>query len=323
MPRRDRRNGSLPTVTVTLPETVRSTTVDLDGPTHYFDFGGPADGPVIVCVHGLGGAAWNWAAVAPLLTERFRVLALDLAGHGRTPAAGRKTTVSANRRLLDRFVREVVGGPVVLMGNSMGGAISLLQAAAAPDVVDGLVLVDPALPRPALAPIDPRVAATFAIMSLPGLGEAALNRRRRRRTPEEQVRETLALCCVDPSRIDPDVLALGIALTEERLGQPAGPGDFLDAARSLVRMLARARKFRAAMARVNAPVLLVHGDADRLVSLRVAQAVADANPHWRFEIARGIGHVPQLEAPDWTAALVLDWADSLDSLTSVSSSSTR
>jgi len=77
------------------------------------------------------------------------------------------------------------------------------------------------------------------------------------------------------------------------------------------------------MARVNAPVLLVHGDADRLVSLRVAQAVADANPHWRFEIARGIGHVPQLEAPDWTAALVLDWADSLDSLTSVSSSSTR
>ena len=323
MPRRDRRNGSLPTVTVTLPETVRSTTVDLDGPTHYFDFGGPADGPVIVCVHGLGGAAWNWAAVAPLLTERFRVLALDLAGHGRTPAAGRKTTVSANRRLLDRFVREVVGGPVVLMGNSMGGAISLLQAAAAPDVVDGLVLVDPALPRPALAPIDPRVAATFAIMSLPGLGEAALNRRRRRRTPEQQVRETLALCCVDPSRIDPDVLALGIALTEERLGQPAGPGDFLDAARSLVRMLARARKFRAAMARVNAPVLLVHGDADRLVSLRVAQAVADANPHWRFEIARGIGHVPQLEAPDWTAALVLDWADSLDSLTSVSSSSTR
>ena len=323
MPRRDRRNGSLPTVTVTLPETVRSTTVDLDGPTHYFDFGGPADGPVIVCVHGLGGAAWNWAAVAPLLTERFQVLALDLAGHGRTPAAGRKTTVSANRRLLDRFVREVVGGPVVLMGNSMGGAISLLQGAAAPDVVNGLVLVDPALPRPALAPIDPRVAATFAIMSLPGLGEAALNRRRRRRTPEQQVRETLALCCVDPSRIDPDVLALGIALTEERLGQPAGPGDFLDAARSLVRMLARARKFRAAMARVNAPVLLVHGDADRLVSLRVAQAVADANPHWRFEIARGIGHVPQLEAPDWTAALVLDWADSLDSLTSVSSSSTR
>lgn len=310
-------------MTVTLPDTVRSATVDLAGPTHYFDFGGPEDGPTIVCVHGLGGAAWNWAAVAPFLTDRYRVLAVDLAGHGRTPAAGRKTTVSANRRLLERFVREVAGAPVVLMGNSMGGAISLLAAAAAPELVSGLVLVDPALPRPALAPIDPRVALTFAAMSLPGVGEVAMNRRRRRRTPEQQVRETLALCCVDPSRIPPEVLALGIALTEERLGQPSGPGDFLDAARSLVRMLARSRKFRAAMAQVSAPVLLIHGDRDRLVSVRVAQAVAAANPHWRFEIAERIGHVPQLEAPEWTAALVLDWLDSVASLTSVSNSSTR
>lgn len=310
-------------MTVTLPETVRSETVDLDGPTHYFDFGGPADGPLIVAVHGLGGAAWNWVALAPLLTQRCRLIALDLAGHGRTPAAGRKTTVSANRRLLDRFIHAVAAGPVILMGNSMGGAISLLEAAASPELVAGLVLVDPALPRPAFAPIDPRVAATFALMSLPGVGEAALKRRRRRRTPEQQVRETLALCCVDPKRISPDVLALGIALTEERLGQPAGAADFLDAARSLVRMLAKSGRFRDAMSRVSAPVLLIHGEADRLVSLRSAQAIADANPRWRFEIGRGIGHVPQLEAPDWTASLVLNWLDSLDSRPSVSSSSTR
>src|SRR5436305_738248 len=119
--------------------------------------------------------------LVPELTDRVRVLALDLAGHGRTPAAGRRTTVSANQRLLDRFVREVVGEPVVLMGNSMGGAISLLQAASTPELTAGLVLVNPALPRPALAPIDPRVAATFALMSMPGVGEAALKRRRRRR----------------------------------------------------------------------------------------------------------------------------------------------
>lgn len=307
-------------MTVELPPNVTSCTVDLDGPTHYFDYGGPAEAPVVVGVHGLGGAAWNWAAVAPQLTTRYRLLAIDLAGHGRTPAAGRSTTVRANRRLLDRFIREVVGEPVVLMGNSMGGAISLLEASRSPDVVRALVLVDPALPRPMLTPVDPRVAATFAVMSLPGLGEAMFNRRRHRRTPEQVVRETLALCTVDPSRIPPDVVRLGIALSEERAGYEFAAHDFLAAARSLVRMLAASRRFRDAMAQVRAPVLLIHGDSDRLVSWRVAEGVAAANPSWRFEVARGIGHVPQLEAPDWTASLVLDW---LDSLQSVASSSAR
>jgi pimeloyl-ACP methyl ester carboxylesterase len=53
---------------------------DLDGPVRYLDFGGPADGLVIICVHGLGGSAVNWTAIAPLLTGTCRVLAPDLAG---------------------------------------------------------------------------------------------------------------------------------------------------------------------------------------------------------------------------------------------------
>src|SRR4029077_6037299 len=62
---------------------------DLDGPLHYLDFGGPAGGPLIVCVHGLGGSAANWVAVAPLLTGGCRMVAPDLAGRGPTPSRGR------------------------------------------------------------------------------------------------------------------------------------------------------------------------------------------------------------------------------------------
>ena len=51
---------------------------DLDGPVHYLDFGGPADGPLVVCVHGLGGSAVNWAAVAP-------TAGADLPGRGHRP----------------------------------------------------------------------------------------------------------------------------------------------------------------------------------------------------------------------------------------------
>ena len=285
----------------------QSKTVDLDGSMHYLDYGGNARGPLVVCVHGLGGAAWNWSALAPLLTDDMRVIAPDLAGHGYTPAAGRRTTVPANQRLLERFLREVAREPVILVGNSMGGAISALQATAAPELVRGVVLVDPALPRPLLAPIDPRVAASFALVALPGLGEAAMARRRRTVTAERIVQETLSLCCVDPSRVPREVVDTAIDMARHRgRDREAGP-SFLLAARSVVKLLTRPRRLNAALAGITSPVLLIHGAKDRLVPVRVARAVARAHPHWQLAVAEDIGHVPQLEAASWTADVIRGW----------------
>lgn len=284
-----------------------SHTIDLDGPTHYLDLGGPASGPLIVAVHGLGGAAWNWLAIAPALTRQCRVLAIDLAGHGLTPSAGRSTSVRANRRLLDRFLREVVGEPVILMGNSMGGLISALQASARPDSVRGLVLVDPALPRPLLSKVDPRVAVQFALVALPGLGEAVLTRRRRRIGISQQMRDTIRLCTVDEKRVPADVLAEGERVLRERDNAGFNASDFMVAARSLLRLLARPAPVRRRLRKIQCPVQLIHGDHDRLVSIKVARSVAAAFPAWQFDVATDIGHVPMMEAAEWTAERVLDW----------------
>src|SRR5580692_7682705 len=173
----------------------RSRWIDLDGPVRYLDFGGPADGPVIVCVHGLGGSAVNWTAIAPLLTSTCRVLAPDLAGHGLTQSLGRGTDVAANRALLHRFITSVTSGPVILMGNSMGGMISLLEASAAPAAVAGLILVDPALPFVPARP-DPLVTAMFALYLTPGL-RRAVQARRGRQVPAELVSSIMRLCCAD------------------------------------------------------------------------------------------------------------------------------
>jgi pimeloyl-ACP methyl ester carboxylesterase len=174
---------------------------DLDGPVRYLDFGGPAGGPVIVGVHGLGGSAVNWAATAPRLTGACRVLAPDLAGHGLTQSLGRGTDVAANRALLHRFISTVTGGPVILMGNSMGGMISLLEAAAAPAAVAGLILVDPALPFVPARP-DPLVTTMFALYLAPGL-RRVVQARRRRQSPAALVEGILRLCCADTSRVAP------------------------------------------------------------------------------------------------------------------------
>ena len=293
-----------------LAQLAESRFVDLDGPVHYLDFGGPADGPQIVCVHGLGGACWNWAAVAPLLTQHARVLALDLAGHGRSPATGRSTTVGANRRLLHQFLETVAEARLFLAGNSMGGLIAILEAARNRDQVAGVVLIDPALPRTPFTPVDLVVARNFALMSIPYVGELVLARNYKL-SPRTIVNQTLALCCVDPSRVPHDVIEIALEFAAERSQRPDAAKEFLDASRSLVRMLAQPRRIRRDMTRITAPVLLLHGAKDRLVPLQAARAAARANPMWQLEVAAGCGHVPQLEMPEWTADQIITWMPSL------------
>jgi len=271
-------------------------TVDLDGPVHYADFGG--SGPPVVLVHGLGGSHANWLAVGPRLAAHGRVLAIDLIGHGLTRSLGRSTRVSANRRLLGRFLAEVAGEPAVLVGNSMGGYLALALAAAEPEKVRSLVLVGPAVPIVRGAAFDLQVTLLFAGLTLPFLG-GALMRRRARRGPEQAVREVLALSCVDVSRIDPAVLSAHLELARERATYgPHVRRDFLAAQRSLmVRLLAR-RHFYRMVARIRAPALVVQGARDRLVRLGAVRALAAARPDWPLVVLDDVGHVPQLEAPE-------------------------
>jgi pimeloyl-ACP methyl ester carboxylesterase len=285
-----------------------SRTVDLGGDVHYVDFGGPDGAPTVVLVHGLGGSHLNWDLFAPLLREHARVLALDLPGFGRSEPGDRRTTVHDNVEVLDRFLAEVVGTPAVLVGNSMGGMIAILQAAAAPASVDGLVLLDPAIPGPRRA-LDPLVAVTFAVYATPLLGERFLALRRERSTPLHQVREMLQLCGVDPDALPAATIDRSIALIEQRQDVPAMDKAFLTAARSLLRLLVDPRGYRAAMESIRAPVLLVQGDADRLIPVAAARDIARRLPDWRYLELSGVGHLPQLQVPDRLAQAVLAWLE--------------
>ena len=281
--------------------------LDLGVPVHYVDHGGPADGPLLVLVHGLGGSLVNWAALAPLLTDTCRVLAVDLIGFGFTRAGAHSTSITANQRMLARFLGEVAGGPAILVGNSMGGAITILQASRHPETVSAVVLIDPALPVQVGSTPDPLVAASFGMYAVPHLGRAMLRARRRVRSPEQLAMDVLRLCCVDPGRVPSAVLEQHLEVARARRGYPDVDKHFLQAARSMMTMLARRSSYLAAMKAIRVPVLLMHGEKDRLVAIGASRAVAAANPSWRFEVAPDVGHVPQLEVPEWTAGHILAW----------------
>jgi glycerol-3-phosphate dehydrogenase len=275
------------------------------GPVHYADFGG--SGPPIVLVHGLGGSHLNWLPVAPRLARHGRVVALDLAGHGRTVSRGRSARVGANRKLLGQFLDEVARAPAVLMGNSMGGYLSLAEAASEPAKVAALVLVNAALPMVRRRTFDRRVLAWFTMMAMPGVG-GAMMRLRARRGPEQMVRDVLRLCCADPSLVPPEVVEAHVALARERIGYGRVAGkDFLAAQRSLMARLLRRKRFQRMVAGIRARALIVQGDRDRLVQVESARALAAARPDWRLVVLDGVGHVPQLEAPERFLAAVEPW----------------
>jgi pimeloyl-ACP methyl ester carboxylesterase len=284
----------------------QSRTVQLGGPVHYVDFGGRDDGPAVVLVHGLGGSHLNWDLFAPLLTPHARVWAIDLPGFGRSEPGGRSTSVHANVAVLHRFLAEVVGEPAVLVGNSMGGMLAILAAGERPDSVTGLVLLDPAIPGPRRA-IDPLVAVTFALYALPFVGERFLWWRRTRQSALARFRETMRLCGVDPDALPPEVIERSVTLIEEREDLAGMDKAFLAAARSLVKLLIDPRRYRQAMASIDDPVLLVHGDRDRLVPVAAARDIARRHPDWRYLELAAVGHVPQLQVPEKLAADVLEW----------------
>lgn len=286
---------------------MQSQTIDLGGPVHYLDYGG--SGPTFVCVHGLGGSHANWVSVGPRLAELGRVLVPDLAGFGRTPPAGRRTTVAANQQLLGRFLSELADGPAILMGNSMGGMISLFEAAEHPQRVAGLVLVGPAIPRQRLTPIDPLVLGNFLAYALPGVGERVLSRRRARLGPEGMIEETLRLVCADPRRVSDAARAEALSLARERASMPWVDDAFLEAARSVLKTLANPRTYKDRIAAVQAPTLVIQGVADRLVPIAGTQAVARSRPDWTLTVMDDVGHVPMLEAPDEFLHRITRWLD--------------
>lgn len=106
--------------------------------------GGGAGRMPVLLVHGLADSALTWAFVLGPLARDRTVYAVDLPGYGGSglPPGSTYATLDQMRDLLALFLREVVGAPCLVAGNSMGGWLAIKLAHAAPELVRGIVLLD-------------------------------------------------------------------------------------------------------------------------------------------------------------------------------------
>jgi pimeloyl-ACP methyl ester carboxylesterase len=281
--------------------------------------GGPADDAPrerALYVHGLGGASTNWTDLAALLAVRFDGWALDLPGFGRSqpPPRGRYSIrghVQAVIDVLEHIARqpgEAAGGPVHLLGNSLGGLVSLLVASRRPDLVASLTLISPAMP---VYRVPQAFSRALLLLLVPGIPSLAA-RRIGAVTPEQSVRAMIRMCFGEPERVPPQRIEQAVQEMRERAEQPWADHALTRSMRGLITSYLRvgaANAWRAART-LRVPTLILWGARDQLVDPALARRLAAVVPDARLHMLERVGHVAMLEAPEETARAVLGMVES-------------
>jgi len=249
-------------------------------------------------VHGLGGSSQNFTDLAGLLSDRFDGRAVDLPGFGYSDPS-RRYSIPAFADKIIKYIEYDGRGPVHLVGNSLGGSISVRVAALRPDLVRTLTLISPAMPflnprRTAQGPMLPLLALPLADRLL-AFGMARL-------TAEQMADEVLAACFGDITKVSAQRRAEAMEEIRLRYTVAHYPKAYLATLRGLVSSFVRAylpgpnSQWRLA-ARITAPTLVIGGLTDHLVDPRVPAQVAKAVPDSRLLILPRVGHVAQMEEP--------------------------
>jgi pimeloyl-ACP methyl ester carboxylesterase len=256
------------------------------------------DGTPIVLFHGYADSADTWRhTLARLARHGRRAIAVDLPGFGTAgPLSGDPILPQ-----LDEFglaaIRYVAGRPrqpVLAVGNSLGGCVALRLAERHSHELAGVAGVAPAgLEMSRLLHLVERDPVLRTLLALPTPVPSALLR-------SAVARLYRQLAFAVPGAIDPAVVS---AFTWHHR-QRATVARYLATAHRLIPELRKPFQLE----QISCRVLLVWGDRDRLVFHRGAEQVLSAVPGARLELLKGIGHCPQIEAPDRFVQLLLEFA---------------
>lgn len=248
------------------------------GALHY-RLDGPVGAPVVLMANSLGTDLRLWDAVLPLLPQGLRYLRYDKQGHGLS-ALGAADRIEDHAGDAAALI-ETVGGPVVMVGLSIGGLIAQRLAADRPDLVRALVLSNTAA---RLGTADSWQGRIDAVTS--GGTEAIAG-------------PVMERWFAAPFRATPE-----LALWRAMLARTPAAGYI-----AACRALATADQTQATAA-LRLPVLVVAGSDDGASPADLVRATADLIPGAAFHLIDGAGHLPCVETPAAFAAAIAPFLES-------------
>ena len=253
---------------------------------HYRDEGKPG-APTVVLVHGFAASLQAWEPWVGRLSGDYRLISLDLPGHGLTEAPkGYRASTAGNVALVEALTRKLGAERFVLVGNSMGGAVAWNYALAHPDRLRGLVLVDAAGWPGGRQGQDPPLV--FKLLGNPA-GRAIL----KSFDPRPLAARGLKQAYLDPALVTP-------ALVDRYADMARAPGhkDILLTMQNRGPAPVTPQTFAA----IRTPTLVMAGAQDKLIPADDARALAAAIPGAKLVIYPDGGHVPMEQMPDRSAA---------------------
>ncbi len=250
------------------------------GPHRVFHLEQGAGDP-IVCIHGLGGWAENFADVIPALAEKNRVLAFDLPGFGRSDRPAAEYTLDYLVDWIRTYVDALGLGRFTLIGNSLGGALAIEFAHRYPDRVSRLVLA-------ASAGFGRDYPVIYRLMTVPLVRDALMyNARTIVRMEWEQLLHR-------KERVT-DAFVEGIYQFRLRFPQASAKKNIL---RNSMGLLGPTVDLYDRLPLLKCPVLIVWGREDRILPVAMGETAHTAVPGSELVVFDGCGHLPMVERPE-------------------------
>jgi pimeloyl-ACP methyl ester carboxylesterase len=262
--------------------------VDLPGGYHvHFRDDGDPNLPLLVLLHGFGDSFMTWEGWVRELKTQFHIISVDFPGHGLTRAPqGSRLNGEGLADFVDAFAATLALPKFAVAGNSMGGGAAWQLAVRHPQRVDALILVDAA----GFANDTPpgKVPLAFKILRYP-IGRTILSKIDNRPLIEEGLKTDV----YDKSLITP-------ALVDRFAEFQRAPGH--RAILMSIDMGAPARPTAELVSSIKVPTLVLWGESDPLIEPAAAKKFAAAIPGAKLITYPRVGHLPQIEIPQRSAA---------------------
>lgn len=255
--------------------------VEVDGiQVHYRDEGA---GPVLLLLHGSNSSLHTWEGWADALKPDYRIISVDLPGHGLTgPHPDKAYNWSDAAGFLDRFVAKLKLQRVSIAGNSMGGGIAWHYALRYPEKMEKLILISSRG-----IPPEESMPFIFQAYRVPGLNQFLTLF-----TPRWLTAASVKDAYGDESKVTDAVVAryFDLSLREGNRSATVHRMTNLDTYEELPQL-----------ATLRIPVLIMWGEKDTWILPKYAERFAQILPHAEKILYPKLGHMPMEEAPEKTA----------------------